>query len=270
MTEVTDAASAHFRREVRNGVLTITFTRDAKLNAVSGPILEALRTAVSDLGDDDDLRVLVITAEGRHFTAGMDITTIDTRMGFEDDGSVNGRSLRRIYRRLHLLMDEIEAIEKPVILAAQGPCRGFGVELASSCDFRFASDRTTFSLPEIPNLAVLPGSGGISRLTRLVGPHWARWIAMAGRTVDAERALAIGFVHEVFPAEDFARSVQSFADELVALSPQALGLAKLAIDASAGADRVTARDFDRVANTLLLTSEEHLAKVRAFQEQSRS
>lgn len=268
MSDGTSTGPAHFRRDVRDGVLTITFTRDAKLNAVSGSMLDGLHAAVSDLGDDDELRVLVITAEGRDFTAGMDITTIDTRMGFEDDGSVNGRSVRRIYRRLHLLMDEIEAIEKPVILAAQGPCRGFGLELASSCDFRFASDRTSFSLPEIPNLAVLPGSGGISRLTRLVGPHWARWLAMAARTVDADRALAIGLVHDVFPREQFAASVQRFADDLVALSPQALGLAKLAIEASVGADRVTARDFDRVANTLLLTSQEHLAKVRAFQKQA--
>ncbi|EIV91593.1 enoyl-CoA hydratase/isomerase family protein [Frankia sp. QA3] len=260
--------SEHFRRELDDGVLTITFTRDDKLNAVSAPMLAALRGAVADLGDDDAVRVLVITAEGRHFTAGMDITTIDTSMGFEPDGSVNGRSVRRTYRALHLLMDEIEAIEKPVILAAQGPCRGFGVELAVSCDFRFAAPRTTFALPEVPNLGVLPGSGGISRLTRLVGPHWARWLAMAARPVDAERALTIGLVHDVFTDEEFAASVREFARSLVALSPQALGLAKLAIDAAASVDRTTARDFDRVANTLLLTSEEHLAKVRAFQQRA--
>jgi enoyl-CoA hydratase len=255
---------SHFRRRDVDGVLTLTFTRDEKLNAVSPQMLAALEAAVADLGEQVEARVLVILAEGRHFTAGMDITTIDPDLGVEPDGRVDGTRLRREYRKLHLLFDEIEAIEKPVILVAQGPCRGFGVELAASCDFRFASERATFGLPEIANLGVLPGSGGISRLTRLVGPHWARWIAMAGRTVDAERALAIGFVHEVVPEPELAEAALSFARSLVGQSRQALGLAKLAINTADSVDRATARDFDRVANTLLMTSDEHRERVQAF------
>jgi enoyl-CoA hydratase/carnithine racemase len=251
------------RRTDNDGVITVTFTRDEKLNAVSPEMLDGLRAAVDDLGDNPDARVLVITGEGRHFTAGNDITTLTPATGEADDQR-SGTALRRQYRRLHLLFDEIEAIEKPVILAAQGPCRGFGVELAASCDFRFASDRAVFSLPEIVNLAVLPGSGGISRLTRLVGPHWARWLAMAGQPVDAAQAVQIGFVHAVYPSDGFDAAVQEFARSLVALSPQALGLAKLGIDAAASVDRVTARDFDRVANTLLIHSDEHVARVKAF------
>jgi enoyl-CoA hydratase len=202
---------AEVRRSDEGGVLTVTFTRDEKLNAVTPDMLDALRVAVTDLGEDEQARVLVITAEGRHFTAGMDITTLAAQGGGE------GNVLRRSYRRLHLLLDEIEAIEKPVVLAAQGPCRGFGLELAASCDFRICSDRTVFGLPEIANLAVLPGSGGISRLTRLI-----------------------------------------------ALSGEALGLAKVGIAAAASADRGSARDFDRVANTLLLKTPEHRAQIEAF------
>jgi enoyl-CoA hydratase len=249
---------AEVRRSDEGGVLTVTFTRDEKLNAVTPDMLDALRVAVTDLGEDEQARVLVITAEGRHFTAGMDITTLAAQGGGE------GNVLRRSYRRLHLLLDEIEAIEKPVVLAAQGPCRGFGLELAASCDFRICSDRTVFGLPEIANLAVLPGSGGISRLTRLIGPHWTKWIAMAGREVDAEQALSIGLVHEVHAEEDFAAAVRELAAGLVALSGEALGLAKVGIAAAASADRGSARDFDRVANTLLLKTPEHRAQIEAF------
>lgn len=249
---------AEVRRSDEGGVLTVTFTRDEKLNAVTPDMLDALRLAVTDLGEDEQARVLVITAEGRHFTAGMDITTLAAQGGGE------GNVLRRSYRRLHLLLDEIEAIEKPVVLAAQGPCRGFGLELAASCDFRICSDRTVFGLPEIANLAVLPGSGGISRLTRLIGPHWTKWIAMAGREVDAEQALSIGLVHEVHAEEDFAAAVRELAAGLVALSGEALGLAKVGIAAAASADRGSARDFDRVANTLLLKTPEHRAQIEAF------
>jgi enoyl-CoA hydratase len=249
---------AEVRRTEDGGVLTVTFTRDEKLNAVTPDMLEGLRSAVQELGEDESARVLVITGEGRHFTAGMDITTLPAQGGGE------GVVLRRNYRRIHLLLDEIEAIEKPVVLAAQGPCRGFGLELAASCDFRICSDRAVFGLPEIANLAVLPGSGGISRLTPLIGQHWTKWIAMAGREVDAAQALSIGLVHAVHPDEGFSAAVGELAASLVALSAEALGLAKLGIAAAARGDRASARDFDRVANTLLITTPEHRARIEAF------
>jgi enoyl-CoA hydratase/carnithine racemase len=254
--------SDQFRRDESDGVVTITFTRDDKLNAVSEQMLDGLRSAVHDLAERDDLQVLVITAEGRYFTAGIDIGGLPTQR------SEYGTSVRRDYRKLHLLFDEFEAVEKPVVLAAQGPCLGVGVEMASSCDFRLAADSAIFGLPEVVNLAVIPGSGGISRLTRLIGPHWARWIALACQNIDAEHARQIGFVHEVVAAGDFAARVQAFARELAALPRDAVGLAKLAIDAAADSDRVTARNMDRIANTALITSEDHISRVRAFTAKS--
>jgi enoyl-CoA hydratase/carnithine racemase len=253
----------HIRRVDDDGVITLTFTRDEKLNAVDDDMLDVLRAAVADLGDGEDQRVLVVTAEGRYFTAGVDIS----RFGGEQARS--GVALRRKYRRLHELFDEIESIEKPVVLAAQGPCLGIGVELGVSCDFRLCAERAVFGLPEITNLAVIPGSGGISRLTRLIGPHWARWLAMAAQQVDARQALSIGLVHQVLPDNGFAEAVQAFARGLAGISREALGLAKLAIDAAASADRATARDVDRIANTLLLLSDEHRAAVEAFQARKR-
>jgi enoyl-CoA hydratase/carnithine racemase len=158
----------------------------------------------------------------------------------------------------------MEQIEKPIVLAAQGPCFGVGVELGVSCDFRLASDASTFALPEVANLAVLPGSGGISRLTRLVGPHWARWLAMAGQVVDAEEARTIGLVHAVYPASEFAERVQAFALHLAGLPREAVGLAKVAIDAAASIDRRTAREFDRLAQSTLLSSPDVTQRVDAF------
>ena len=250
------------RRDDADGVITLTFTRDGKLNAVTDDMLDVMREAVSDLGDHESNRALVITAEGRYFTAGKDIG----EMGKQPDSGV---ALRRNYRRLHELFDEMERLEKPIILAAQGPCLGIGVEMASSCDFRFATERSVFGLPELPNLAVLPGSGGISRFTRLVGPHWARWVAMAGENVDAELALTMGFVHRIYPEETFDADVQAWVRRLVGLSAEALGLAKITIDAAADSDRRTARHIDRMANTMLLQTREHLDKIEAFMSRTK-
>ena len=258
MTGVAD----DIRRDDADGVITLTFTRDGKLNAVTDDMLDVMREAVSDLGDHESNRALVITAEGRYFTAGKDIG----EMGKQPDSGV---ALRRNYRRLHELFDEMERLEKPIILAAQGPCLGIGVEMASSCDFRFATERSVFGLPELPNLAVLPGSGGISRFTRLVGPHWARWVAMAGENVDAELALTMGFVHRIYPEETFDADVQAWVRRLVGLSAEALGLAKITIDAAADSDRRTARHIDRMANTMLLQTREHLDKIEAFMSRTK-
>lgn len=250
------------RRTDADGIITLTFTRDHKLNAVSDEMLDVMRVAVADLGDQESIRALVITAEGRYFTAGKDI-------GQMGEHSPSGVALRRNYRRLHELFDELERLEKPIILAAQGPCLGVGVEMSASCDFRFASERAIFGLPEIPNLAVLPGSGGVSRLTRIVGPHWARWLAMAGENITAEHALNIGLVHQVLPDEGFHDAVQAWVRKLISNSAEALGLAKIAIDAAVDSDRRTARHIDRMANTQLLQSREHLEKIEAFRNRSK-
>lgn len=259
---MTEHVDDQIRRDDADGIITLTFTRDHKLNAVSDEMIEVIRIAVTDLGDHETNRALVITAEGRYFTAGKDIGQMGAQPG-------SGVALRRDYRRLHELFDEMERLEKPIILAAQGPCLGVGVEMGSSCDFRFASERATFGLPEVPVLAVLPGSGGISRFTRLVGPHWARWLAMAGENVTADLALTMGFVHRVLPEEGFHEAVQAWTRKLVSLSAEALGLAKIAIDAAVDSDRRTARHIDRMANTQLLHTQEHLDKIEAFKSRSK-
>jgi enoyl-CoA hydratase len=254
------------RRSDDDGVVTLTLTRDDKMNAMTPGMFEVLEQAVRDLGDRDDLRALVITAEGRFFTAGLDVSSLRLDVGTGTDGTVRGSNIRRQYRAEahHDLFDEIEQVEKPVVLAAQSHCMGVGIELGASCDFRFASDAATFGLPEVPNLAVIPGSGGISRLTRLIGPHWAKWLVMAGEVIDAPTARELGFVHAVYPAAEFAERVDQFARRLAAMPREALGLAKVAIDTAATVDRRTAREFDRMAQTLLFTSDDFRDHVNAF------
>ena len=253
-------------REDVNGIVTLTFNRPDKLNAVSNSMLDVIRQAVRDLAEDDSLRVMVITATGKYFTAGADITALP--VGDIGPG-VSGSEFRRNYRRLHELFDEIEAIEKPVILAAQGPCLGIGVELSASCDFRIASTNATFGLPEVKSIATLPGSGGISRLTRLIGPHWVKWMAMACQNLDAQQALAAGLLHAVFEPNDLQTRVRALAEDLISQPAEAVGVAKIVIDAAANSDRTSARDLDRLANTHLVLNDEHWSRVEAFRAKSR-
>jgi enoyl-CoA hydratase/carnithine racemase len=91
---------------------------------------------------------------------------------------------------------------------------------------------------------------------------------MAGQEIDAEMALMIGFVHAVYPRNQFDARVQAFARDLLELPGEVVGLAKLAIDAAASVDRATARDIERIANTQLLLSAQHRERIQEFQDRS--
>ena len=252
------------RVEVRDGAMRLTLTRPEKLNAIDRPMEEALRTCVQEIDRRDDVRVLLIRSTGRYFSAGFDLS--DRVAGMT---AFSGPEYRRRYRELHEPFDALERSEKPSVVAIQGPCIGGALELALSCDFRIAADAASFRFPEI-GLGVIPGSGGISRLTRTVGPAWARWLALAGRSVDAARALAIGLVHEVTPADALDERVESLIRDLVAIPADAAGLAKLAIDTCERLDRSAGRDVERIANSLLVPSEEHARRLAALRSRGRS
>lgn len=228
------------------GVVTVTFDRPDKRNAVSDEMVDALRGALDALQQRVDARVLVITGTGEWFTAGLDLHGGFAQGLFAEDA--HGQVFRHRYRQLHQLFDELEALEKPVVLAAQGHCFGVGLELACSCDLRLATTTATFALPEV-RFGALAGSGGTSRLTRIVGPAWAKWLAMAGQTVDAARALQIGLVHEVVAPGAFPARVAELAADLVSIPAEGMGLAKLLVDAAVDTDRTNARHLDRIAVT---------------------
>jgi len=243
---VVDLGHGHTRSDEADGILTVVLTRDAKLNAISPEITDTLWWAVRQVRARDELRALVITAEGRYFSAGIDLKAPSTTSNV-----YTGTAVRAGYRQHHLLYDEMEALEKPVVLAAQGPCLGAGLEMACSADLRFAAERSYFWLPEV-RLGVIAGGGGTSRLVRLVGPHWGKWMAMAGQKVSAQDARMIGLVHEVLPDDGFHEAVHERVKEIIDLPAEALGAAKLAVDLVAHTDKATGRDIERLANTQLL------------------
>lgn len=245
----------------QDGVLTVTFDRQDKLNAISDEMTGVLWDAVRKVQARDDLAVLVIRAVGPYFTAGIDISGIDI-------SERTPSQYLRDYRDHTALYDAFERLDRPIVLAAQGHCFGAGVEMASSCDFRFAAPSATFRLPEI-NLAVIPGSGGISRLARLIGPQWVKWIAMAGQPVDAARAREIGLVHDIYPEDEFHDRVQEFAKRLAQLPSQAVGIAKLAVEMCHNTDPASARQVEQIANAVLAFGDEHKQRVAEFNERSR-
>ena len=237
----------HARREDRDAIAVVTLDRQDKRNAMSIAMRDVLWAAVEDLRERDDLKVLLIRAEGPFFSAGIDI--VEHQKAASHTRTM--QRFRRDYRRnLHQFLDEIEAVEKPVVMAVNGPCLGLGVELAGAVDFRLASDSAWFSLPEV-DLGVIAGSGGTSRITRLCGVGWAKWLGMAGERMDAHTARVAGLVQAVWPPEQFEAEVWAFCERLAGRPQDAMGVAKLAIDLCHDLDRASGRHVERLANTPL-------------------
>jgi enoyl-CoA hydratase len=253
--------SEHVIEREYDGILEFCLNRPEKLNAITPGMLDQLRAAVRKFAADPALRVMLISSQGRYFTSGLEVTADISPP--EGSSTLEGRMWYR--NTYHTLFDEIEAVEKPIVAAHQGHCFGGGLELSLSCDFRFAADCATYRLPEI-DIGALPGSGGISRLVRVAGPHWARWLVMAGERVTAAEAVMMGFVHKVYRAEEFDASVRDFCRKLAQQPYEMLGLAKLSIELAKDLDRAQGRNVERIANSILFTGAEHKARVDAFLE----
>ena len=240
----------HFTREDKDGVAIVTFTRPEKLNAISLPMRMAISDAVNDVRDRADLKVLLIKSTGRYFTAGVDIR--NTTMANPDRNAVKTMvEYRRDYRRpMHLVHDEMEELEKPVVMAIQGTCLGLGVEMAGSCDFRLATPNARFGLPEI-DIGVIAGSGGTSRFTRLCGIGWSKWLSMAGEQITAEQAMMAGFVQAIYPVETFEEEVWAVCQRWQTRPAEVQGAAKTAIELCYDLDRNSGRRIERLTNTTL-------------------
>ncbi|TAK81389.1 MAG: enoyl-CoA hydratase/isomerase family protein [Betaproteobacteria bacterium] len=245
--------------EREEGIATLTLNRPATLNSWNQKMRDELREAVRGLVADDSLRVLVITGAGRAFSAGEDVR------GMQGLTELGTKGFRRVARDIHNVFDEIEAMEVPVIAAINGVAAGGGLELALSCDFRFAADTAKVGFPE-NNVGLIPGSGGCSRLVKLVGISKAKRVVMSGQMLGAARALEIGLVDEVFAADQLLAKAMEFARQLSGKAPLALGLAKLVLNACANVDPDTGRQLERLGQSVLKKTEDHEEGAKAFVE----
>lgn len=255
----------------RDNILEVVLNRPAKYNALSVELADRLFDASQLFSGRRDLRVMLIRARGKYFSAGADL-----HGGlFPDPNEKSPSGFRRAYRNrptsLHPLFDEFEAIEKPIVAAHHGPCLGGALEMSLSCDFRLAAKSARYGLPET-TLGALPGSGGTSRLTRLIGPHWARWFIMANLQMDADRALMVGLVHDVYPDDEFEQRVWDFCVNLARQPAETVAAAKLAIELVADLERGQARNVERLAASSLVMGDEQrelIAAMRARLEQGK-
>jgi 2-oxoglutaroyl-CoA hydrolase len=241
------------RLDRHGDVATITLDVPGKMNRVSMPARDQLARLFEELGRDEDVRAVVLTGAGEEaFTAGGDIP------GF----------LERSPEELSRLAWNVAAAErcpKPVVAKLRGYAFGVGLELALACDFRIASDNVQLGLPEV-KLGMIPGSGGTQRLSRLIGLGRAKDMVMRGRRMSAEEALAVGLVTEVVPAAELDTAVASLVEELRALSPLALAMAKRVLNHAYDGPLGLGLEVEGLAYGVLRSTHDFREGVEAFGE----
>lgn len=241
-----------------DSILIATLNRPDKLNALSLQTMRLFEEAVHRFRDTSELKVMLIRATGRYFSAGADLHEAGGGPGFTPTGSGIREGHRRMASGMQRIYDEMEAIEKPFVVAHQGTCVGGGLEMSLSCDFRLASTKARYSFPE-GKFGVLPASNGVSRLVRIVGTHWTRYLVMGNLIADAQKALYMGLVHEVFPEETFEDDVMKFVRHISKQHGEQMGTAKIAIEMAADVGLAQARNVERMANSALMLMPDYQA-----------
>jgi len=234
-------------------VCVLTLDRPEKLNALSTAVERALAEALAS-DEVQGSRCVVLTGAGRAFSAGADLAEIS-----RDDPA----GIAAYYRETGGVYERVAALPQPTIAAIHGYCLGGGFELALAADFRVADETAVFGLPEVA-LGIVPSSGGLHRLVRIVGPARAKEAMLLRERLDAREAHALGLVTEVVAEGAALARALELAERLAALPPLAVSVAKQAADLLAESSREAGVAIERLAYGMLAQTEEARAAAEDF------
>lgn len=216
--------------EKRAHVAYVTLNRPDVLNAMNLEMHEALCKVWDDVEADDEIRVVVLTGAGdRAFSVGQDLKELasNTQAGRAEPSSFGSKGKPGWPR-----LTERFGFAKPVVAAVRGYAFGGGFELALACDIILATDDAVFALPEV-KLGLIPGAGGVFRLTRQLPARTAAGYLLTGRRMPATRAFDLGLVNEIAPSADLSAITERWVSDLVDAAPLSVRAIKEVISKSA-------------------------------------
>lgn len=203
-----------------NQIVIVTFSRPQSLNALNTQVFIDLNLVLDELETGNDIRVVVLTGEGKAFVAGADIAEMKKKspadaLLFSQTG--------------HDTFNRIENFKIPIIAAVNGFALGGGLELALACDFIIASDKAKFSAPEV-NLGLIPGFNGTQRLPRAVGTGFAKYMLFTAQMVEALEAKQNHLVQMVVSSEELMGKTLEVAQLICQKGPMAISSVKKAVN----------------------------------------
>jgi enoyl-CoA hydratase/carnithine racemase len=240
--------------EVKENIGIIRLNRPDKLNAINLQMVEELVKALDELENNNDVKIVIITGNGRAFSAGADVKEM-LETPLED-----------IMKRGHMpLWEKLRSFKKPIIAALNGITAGGGLELAMACDIIIAAESAKLGQPEI-NLGIIPGAGGTQRLTRTVGKFRAMELVLTGKLISAREAEAYGLVNKVVPDNSLLDEAIKLAKEITTKPAITIMLAKEAVNKAWDTLLQQGLDIERRNFYLALSTEEAKEGMKAFIE----
>lgn len=217
------------RCEIAEGVATVTLAAPQTLNALSTPMLQALAARVDAIAGDSSIRVVILRAEGRAFSAGHDLAEMQA---FRADPDAGQAAFAALFDRCSRLMQAIAALPQPVIAAVQGVATAAGCQLACSCDLIVASETARFGVNGI-NLGLFCSTPAVA-LARRLAPAAAFELLTTGEFLSAPRAHALGLVNRLTAPDALDAETFALARTIAVKDPAAIRLGKAAFRAQLG------------------------------------
>lgn len=247
------------RYSADQGVATLTLCRPEVLNSFNRGMAQDVQHALAHVAQDETVRAVLITGDGRGFCAGQDLA--EATAG--DVGSIDlGDIVKSNYAPM---VTAIRQLEKPVVCAVNGVAAGAGANLAFACDIVIASEDASF-IQSFSRIGLVPDTGGTFFLPRLVGMARATAMMFLADKVPARKAQEYGMIHDVVPAVELLEKAAAVARQLAAMPTKALGLAKRALNASWNNDLLSQLVVEEELQRAAGKTEDYAEGVRAFLE----
>jgi 2-(1,2-epoxy-1,2-dihydrophenyl)acetyl-CoA isomerase len=247
--------------EKEDGVAILTLNRPDKLNALNARIMAEIASAVTEVDEDDDMKVLIITGAGRGFCSGADLTPSTS-----GERVMPGRRLLlEPLTGLGRIARVIASTDKPTIAAVNGVAAGAGFSIAVACDIRIASENARFSAIFVRR-ALVPDTGITYFLPRIVGISKAVELCITGDMIDAKEAERIGLVSKVVPHDDLMKEAKEFATKIAKGPSVAIELAKRSVYKGLENDLATSLAYETWAYNVVLQTEDVQEGRRSFVE----
>lgn len=207
--------------EVSDGIATITLNRPERMNTISRPMLDLLAELLLKADGDPAARVVILTAKGRMFCAGLDLVSASEGKGIgaQTDAVRTSIDLKRIPPTVLFNMD------KPTICAINGAAAGYGMDTALGCDIRIMTEGAKFAAAFVKR-GIVPESGGTWFLPRMIGWAKASEIIFSGKTLTAQESLALGLTNAVVPEGELMMRARAMAKEIASNAPLAVQASK--------------------------------------------
>lgn len=253
-----------FRTEKEGHIAWLFLNRPEKRNTMNRAFFEGLLRHFREFDEDPEVRVVIIRAEGKSFTGGLDIMEMAPTLQGSDAGA--RERLRKEILAFQETMNSVERCRKPVIAAVHSHCIGGGIDLIAACDIRMASRDAVFSIRET-RVAIVADLGTLQRLPYIIGHGWFRELALTGRDFSAEEAFRMGLItHLCEDRESLYEEAKKVALEISVCSPLTVQGVKEVILYSRDRGVYPGLEYVAQKNAALLPSEDLMEAFRAFVE----